>query len=44
MPIEEDIGTRLKQLLDDSTDLSLGNKNDLAPAPRTFPIAWRALP
>lgn len=27
MPIEEDIGTRLKQLLDDSTHLSLGNTN-----------------
>ena len=27
MPIEEDIGTRLKQLLDDSPQLSLGNKH-----------------
>ena len=27
MPIEEDIGTRLQQLLDDNTHLSRGNKN-----------------
>ena len=38
MPIEEDIETRLKQLLDDSPQLSLGNKNNQC----TDPIQMQA--
>lgn len=42
MPIEEEIGTRLQQLLDDSGHLSIGNRNDQCTDPRQMQAcsAW----